>query len=82
MIIIFTNCFRQKTILFFLEYFETQARLLIINQLTEFEDKKPKNIPEDFWINHIASTLIETLRWWVENNMKEHPKKLLNIFYY
>ena len=46
----------------------------------DFKDKKPKNIPEDFWVSHITSTFIETLRWWIENDMKETPEKITEYF--
>lgn len=54
----------------FLEYFKSEVRVLIVKHISDFSNKKPKNIPEDFWINHITSTFIETLRWWIINKMK------------
>ena len=48
--------------------------------LVEFEDKKPKNFPDDFWINYITATFIETLRWWIENKMKQTPEKITEYF--
>lgn len=64
----------------FLEYFKNEVRSLIINHLYTFEEKRPKNIPEDFWINHITSTFIETLRWWIENKMKQSPETITEYF--
>ena len=64
----------------FLEYFKTEARLLIINHISDFYDKKPKNIPENFWIEHITSTFIETLRWWIKNKMIQSPELITEYF--
>ena len=64
----------------FLDYFRAEVRLLIINHLSDFCDKKPKNIPEDFWINHITSTFIETLRWWIKNKMLQTPEVITEYF--
>lgn len=64
----------------FLEYFKNEVRVLIIEHLSDFEDRKPKNIPEDFWINHITSTFIETLRWWIESKMKQTPETITEYF--
>lgn len=64
----------------FLEYFKIEVRSLIIKHLSDFENKKPISIPEDFWINHITSTFIETLRWWIENKMKQTPELITKYF--
>ena len=64
----------------FLEYFKSEARVLIVNHLADFNARKPQNIPEDFWINHITSTFIETLRWWIENKMKQTPETINEYF--
>lgn len=64
----------------FLEYFKNEVRLLIIKRLSDFQDKKPENIPEEFWVNHIASTFIETLRWWIVNKMKQSPELIYEYF--
>ena len=64
----------------FLDYFKTEVRLLIVNHISDFSGKKPKNIPEDFWINHITSTFIETLRWWIKNKMRQTPEVITEYF--
>ena len=64
----------------FLEYFKSAVRALIINHLDDFLDKKPKNIPEDFWISHLTSTFIQTLKWWIENKMKQTPEVITEYF--
>lgn len=65
----------------FLEYFRGEVKHLIIKHLWLFKDKKPTNIPEDFWISHLTSTLIETLKWWIENKMKLSPETITEYFF-
>lgn len=64
----------------FLEYFKTEARALIVKHLADFENKKPQKIPVEFWINHITSTFIETLKWWIENKIKYSPEEMNEYF--
>ena len=64
----------------FLEYFKNGVRLLIKQNLFAFEDRKPKGIPEDFWVNHVTATFIETLRWWIDNKMKQMPETITEYF--
>lgn len=64
----------------FLEYFKDGIKTLVIKHLKDFENKKPKNVLEDFWINHITTTFIETLRWWLENDMKQSPETINEYF--
>jgi AcrR family transcriptional regulator len=64
----------------FLEYFKTEIRLLITKRLADFSDKKPLNIPDDFWLNHLTSTFIETLLFWIKNQMKQTPETITQYF--
>lgn len=64
----------------FLQYFKTNLKKLIKNQLPTFNSEKNKKLPEDFRINHIAATFVETVRWWVDNGMKETPETVTECF--
>ena len=65
----------------FLRYFKTNLQKLVIDQLPMFEKRKDKNLPDSFWINHISSTFVETLRWWIENGMRESAETIAEYFY-
>lgn len=65
----------------FLRYFKDNLKMLVVNQLSSFEMNKNDKLPENFWINHIASTFVETIRWWIENGMKESPETITEYFY-
>ena len=64
----------------FLDYFKKGVNELVINRYADFSAKKPNNIPDDFWINHITATFIQTLSWWTENKMKESPETITEYF--
>ena len=65
----------------FLRYFRSNLAQLIENQLSLFENRKCKTIPDAFWKNHIISTFVETLKWWIENGMKESPETITEYFF-
>ncbi len=64
----------------FLSYFKENLKELVRNQLTVFKIDKPENLPEDFWINHISATFVETANWWAHNKMKESPEVINEYF--
>jgi len=64
----------------FLEYFKNGVKILIEKRIDDFEHKKPKIVPQDFWINHITSTFIQTLKWWLDNNMNVSPETITEYF--
>lgn len=65
----------------FLKYFRSNLDLLIESQLSLFEARRNSAIPASFWKNHILSTFIETLKWWVSNGMKESPETITEYFF-
>lgn len=65
----------------FLRYFKNNLELLIENQPDFFENEKYKNIPLSFRKNYIISTFVETIKWWIENGMKESPQEITNYFF-
>ena len=46
-----------------------------------FEKGRAEEIPEDFWLNHIASTFVETVRWWIECGMCESAETITGYFF-
>lgn len=65
----------------FLSYFRTNLENLVESHLGLFESPKRKNLPEPFWKNHITSTFVETIRWWIDNGMKESPEAITEYFF-
>lgn len=65
----------------FLRYFRTNLEDLIQKHLFLFESEKFKSLPESFWKNHITSTFVETIRWWIDNGMRESPQVITEYFF-
>lgn len=65
----------------FLRYFKEGLKSLVTSQLPLFEARKSETLPEDFWIDHIASTFVETVRWWLANGRKESPETIAAYFH-
>lgn len=64
----------------FLNYFKNGFIKLIESQNYTTENEKTKALPKDFYINYIASTFVQTVKWWIENNLKESPEKINEYF--
>ena len=64
----------------FLQYFKSNLQTLIQDQLPLFADRKNPKLPDSFWIDHIASTFVETVRWWICNGMQESPEVITEYF--
>lgn len=65
----------------FLQYFKENLKKVAESQLPQFAERKSEKLPDSFWIDHIASTFVETLRWWIDNGMKESPETITDYFY-
>ena len=65
----------------FFDYFKGELKEMITKQVARFIDKKPKIVPDDFWINHITTVFVETLKWWLQNDMRESPEIINEYFF-
>ena len=65
----------------FLSHFRSGLMGLIRSQLPVFEPGRSPGLPEDFWVNHIAATFTETLRWWIDHDLAQPPETILNYFF-
>ena len=64
----------------FLSYFKENLKELIKNELLLFKINKPPILPTDFWINHICSAFVETVKWWINNGQKQPPEQITEYF--
>ena len=65
----------------FLQYFKENLRQLAASQLPLFAARKSEKLPEDFWIDHIASVFVETVRWWVDGGLREPAETVAEYFF-
>lgn len=61
-------------------YFQEGLKLLAKDQLQLFSERRPPELPEDFWISHIVATFIQTLRWWLETGRQQSPEQITRYF--
>lgn len=64
----------------FIMYFKEYILKLVKNQILLNVDKRKLNVPVDYLKNHIAMSLIETIKWWMINKMEEKPEKIAKYY--
>lgn len=64
----------------FLRYFKSNLRKLIVSQYAEKGQFQNSKLPEDYLVNHITSSFVETVSWWLSHNMKESPEQITEYF--
>ena len=64
----------------FMKYFKTNLRTLIVTQYAQKGLLKNAALPEDYLVNHIASSFVETIDWWLSRGMKETPEVITEYF--
>lgn len=64
----------------FLRYFKSNLKKLILIQYAEKGLLKNSSLPEDFLVNHISVSFVETVDWWVSRQMKETPEEITEYF--
>ena len=64
----------------FLRYFKSNLKKLIISQYAQKGLLKNSKLPEDYLVNHVTSSFVETVSWWLSHNMKESPEQITEYF--
>lgn len=62
----------------FLRYFKEGMSGLVQTQITARAGKG--HLPEDFLVNHISSSFVSMVQWWIKGGMKETPEQLDEYF--
>lgn len=40
-----------------------------------------EGVPKEYVVNHMAGSFVETVRWWIENDMAQSPEELTRYFF-
>ena len=64
----------------FLRYFKQNLKTLIERNPTLFTGKGRGYVPDDYWISHVSATFVETVKWWINNDMQETPERIAEYF--
>jgi len=64
----------------FLRYFKSNLKKLVLLQYPNESFLKQTHLPKDFLVNHIASSFVETVEWWLSADMVETPEQITEYF--
>ena len=64
----------------FLSIFKSNLKKLILSQYAEKGLLKNSRLPEDYLVNQLASSFVETVSWWLSRNMQESPETITEYF--
>lgn len=64
----------------FLQYFKENLKLLIDVLYAQRGVFNKSPLPEDLLVNHISSSFVNTVSWWLSRGMKESPKVITEYF--
>ena len=64
----------------FLRYFKSNLKKLILTQYADKGLLLNSKLPEDFLVNHISSSFVETVSWWISRDMKDSPEEITEYF--
>lgn len=64
----------------FMRYFKSNLKKLIVSQYAEKGAFANTILPEDYLVNHIASSFVETVSWWLAHKRREAPEIITEYF--
>ncbi len=64
----------------FLRYFKSNLKNLVIAEYVDSGKIKTEKLPQDYLVNHISASFVETVEWWISRKMKESPEKIAEYF--
>ncbi len=64
----------------FLRFFKSNLKKLIITQYSDTGLLDGCALPRDYLINHISSSFVETVDWWLYHKMEETPEQITEYF--
>ena len=64
----------------FLRYFKDNLQQLIRTQYADTNKLKHTVLPEEYLVNHIASSFVETVAWWVSRKLRETSEQVAAYF--
>ena len=64
----------------FLREFKSNLKKLIIRQYADNGLLANPTLPEDYLVNHISSSFVETVDWWLSQKMKKSPEVMIEYF--
>lgn len=64
----------------FLRYFKQYISEVFSNWIVETPEAQEKQVPREFLIDHVSSSFVNTVQWWINNRMEQSPEELTSYF--
>lgn len=64
----------------FLSYFKSNLKKLIVSQYADKGLLAHSQLPQDYLVNHLSASFVETVDWWLSNRMTETPEQITEYY--
>lgn len=64
----------------FLKYFKSNLKRLILTQYAGCGRLDSSRLPEEYLVNHISSSFVETVDYWISRRMADSPETMTEYF--
>lgn len=64
----------------FLQYFKDSLNQMLSSQILDWTRNSSCPVPQDFLINHISSSFVDMVQWWILGGQKQSPEELAGYF--
>ncbi len=64
----------------FMRYFKDNLKKLIVSQYAEKEQFRNAALPTEYLVNHISSSFVETVAWWIGRRCVDSPDTIAEYF--
>ncbi len=64
----------------FMRYFRDDMNQMVLSQYADHSLIINSGLPEDYLVNHISSSFVATVNWWLSQKMKESPETIEHYF--
>lgn len=64
----------------FLRYFKDSLNGLLTAQIVDWAKQGCNQVPQDFLTNHISSSFVDMVQWWLKGGRKQSPEQLTAYF--
>ncbi len=64
----------------FMRYFKTELKKLIVSQYAAKGQFQNAGVPEEYLVNHISSSFVEAVGWWLARRRVDSPETITAYF--
>ena len=64
----------------FLRYFKENLKRLIVSQYADKGLLERSRLPQEYLVNHLASSFAETVNWWLSRKMQDSPERVTEYY--